>query len=54
MHNLELDILQYSYWEHFKTAKDLSLIYGPEHPKRQELEKVMKELLDRINQLKQN
>ncbi len=30
----ELEILRYNYWEHFKYAKELSLILGIDHPKR--------------------
>lgn len=43
------EILQYNYWEHFKKAKDISLIYPPEHPKRIELQKNIDELLAKIN-----
>jgi hypothetical protein len=50
MLDLELEILQLSYWEHFKKAKDIALIYPPEHPLRQELDIVLKDLLEKINQ----
>lgn len=36
--NIELEILQYSYWEHFKAAKDLSFILPIEHEKRVSLQ----------------
>lgn len=49
---IELDILQLSYWEHFKFAKDLALIYPPEHPKRKEVEAAMADLIDKINLIK--
>jgi len=44
-----IEILQYNYWEHFRMAKELSLILPVDHPKRVEIEKSMKELLDKIN-----
>jgi len=44
-----IEILQYNYWEHFKAAKDLSLILPPEHPKRVSIQKSMDELLEKIN-----
>lgn len=54
MKSIELEILEFSYWEHFKFAKDLALIYPPEHPKRQELDKILKEMVDKINELKKS
>jgi len=30
---IKIEILQYSYWEHFKALKDISLILPIEHPK---------------------
>jgi hypothetical protein len=45
---IELDILNGNYWEHFKKAKDLALIYPPEHEKRVELSIAMQDLLDKI------
>lgn len=39
------EILQASYWEYFKKAKDLALIYPQEHEKRKELEFAMNEIL---------
>ncbi len=47
--DIEFELLQYSYWEHFKAAKDLALILPPEHPKRIQLEKTINELLDKIH-----
>lgn len=38
-----------NYWEHFKKAKDLALIYPPEHPLRVELQVAMEKLLYEIN-----
>ena len=42
------EILQGSYWEHFKKAKDLALIYPPEHKKRKELELALNEISAKI------
>ena len=50
--NIELSILEQSYWEHFKTAKDLSLIFPVENKRRKELEREMEKLLTRINKIK--
>jgi len=52
METIELEILEYSYWEHFKMAKDLSLILSIEHPKRKSVEKEMNELQGKIRLLK--
>lgn len=39
------EILQGSYWEHFKKAKELALVYPPDHEKRREVEVAMNEIL---------
>ena len=49
---MELEILEYSYWEHFKYAKDLHLILPLGHPKLVRLKEAMDEILPRINKLK--
>ena len=50
MNNIKLDILNASYWEHFKFAKDLALILPLDHPKRKrveaEVDRIQKEILD--------
>lgn len=33
------EILQYSYWEHYKLAKDLSFVLPLNHPRRVRIEK---------------
>jgi hypothetical protein len=50
MKDIKLEILQYSYWEHFKYAKDLALVLPLNHPKRIKAEQVMNELLKEINE----
>lgn len=50
--NIELEILEYSYWEHFKYAKDLNLILPLHHKKRVVLDNEMNKMLKRIHQIK--
>lgn len=49
---IKLEILEYSYWEHFKYAKDLQLILPLGHKKRIRLQKDMDEILEQIHELK--
>jgi hypothetical protein len=42
------EILNANYWEHFKSAKDLSLYLPPEHPKRILIQKSMNCILEKI------
>ena len=49
---IELEILEYSYWEHFKRAKDLHLILPKTHPKRVILNLEMDKMLKRIHEIK--
>ncbi|MBE7649247.1 hypothetical protein [Tenacibaculum finnmarkense] len=49
---LELEILEYSYWEHFKFAKDLSLILPLKHSKRLLINKELDKILKRIHEIK--
>ena len=46
------EILQQSYYEHFKTAKDLAHVFPPDHPKRVKLQIAIDEILIKINKLK--
>ena len=48
--SIELEILQYSYWEHFKAAKDLALILPIDHPKRIELQNTIDSLNIKIKE----
>lgn len=52
MHKIQLEILNASYWEHFKYAKDLALIYPIDNPKRIKVEKEINLILEKIKQLK--
>lgn len=49
MTDIELEILQASYWEHFKKAKDLSLYLPVEDIRRKELEQELQSMLVKIN-----
>lgn len=53
MRLIALEILQYSYWEHFKAAKDLALVLPVEHTKRVDLQKSMDEILVEIEKVKE-
>jgi hypothetical protein len=50
MDSISKEILQQSYWEHFKAAKDLALYLEPTHPKRVKLEKVINEISNKLNE----
>ncbi len=52
--SIEQEILQYSYWEHFKSAKDLSHIFPPEHPKRVILSEAIGDVLMKLNKSKES
>jgi len=43
------DILQASYWEHFKAAKDLALYLEQNHPRRLKIESEMNKMLSVLN-----
>lgn len=49
---IKLQILEYSYWEHFKALKEMSLILPLKHPRRLELESEVNKLQKEINDLK--
>ena len=36
---INIELLRYSYWEHYKYAKDLSFVLPIKHPKRVKIEK---------------
>ena len=46
--SIEQEILQQSYFEHFKAAKDLAHVFPPEHPKRVKLQIAIDEILFKI------
>lgn len=52
--NIELEILQSSYWEHFKAEKDVALILPIDHPKRIKLRKEINDLTEKIQRLKKD
>lgn len=51
--SIKLDILNQSYWEHYKLARDIGHIYDIGHPKRIEIEKALNELLVDVNTLQE-
>lgn len=50
--SIKLEILEFSYWEHFKFAKDISLILPLGHPKRRSIERELEKLQQEIHQIK--
>jgi hypothetical protein len=52
--NIKLEILEANYWENFKFAKDISLIFPINHPKRVTLDKELLEMITEINNIKNN
>ena len=42
----KLQILEANYWEHYKFAKDISMFYPHDHPKRINLENEMSKLMN--------
>lgn len=51
--SIRLEILRFSYAEHFKAAKEIALILPPEHPKMKLLYKNADKILEEIK-LEQN
>ena len=52
MKQIKIQILESSYWEHFKAAKDLSLILPLNHWKRKLIETEINKLQQEIKKLK--
>lgn len=52
MDRTKIEILEYSYWEHFKALKDISLILPLDHPRRKKLERATNEILKELHELK--
>ena len=48
MKSIELELLQYSYWEHYKFAKDLSFVLPLKHPKRVKIEREINKIQQQI------
>lgn len=49
---IKLELLQLSYWEHFKHAKDLALSLPIDHPKRKQIEAEVNKLSTEIQKIK--
>lgn len=52
MKKIKLELLEASYWEHYKMAKDLALYLPLNHPKRAKLEVELNKMIKEINELK--
>lgn len=52
MNNIKIQILEYSYWEHFKALKDASFILPLEHPQRKLLELETNKIQLQLQELK--
>ncbi len=52
--SIELEILEHSYWEHYKRAKDLSLVLPLDHPKRIALSSTLKIINKQIHKIKKD
>lgn len=48
---IELEILNASYWEHFKYAKELAGYLDLNHPKRVRVKNELNKMLERIHQI---
>lgn len=48
-----LHILEANYWEHYKFAKDISMFYPHDHPKRIHVETETNKLLKELNEFKE-
>ena len=46
----KLELLKYSYWEHYKSAKDLALVLPLGHPKRVKIENEMNQIQKEIQE----
>ena len=53
MNSIRLEILEGSYLEHFKQAKDFALILPIDNPRRIKIEKEMNDISSEIRKLKQ-
>jgi hypothetical protein len=51
MNDIRFEILNFSYWEHFKAAKDLSLVLPPEHPRRAKIDQDMNDILKEMQSI---
>ena len=49
---LQLEILQYNYWEHYKFEKDIAMVLPIDHPKRIKMREYTADILDKIHKLK--
>ena len=50
----KMELLKYSYWEHHKFAKDLSMVLPLDHPKRKRIEAELNSIIEEMNNLDEN
>ena len=50
MDKIAIQILEMSYWEHFKKAKDLARYLPIDNPERVEIENTLIEILNKLNE----
>jgi hypothetical protein len=51
--SVKLEILEYSYWEHYKSAKDLARILPYDHPRLVKLTKEINAMSKEMHALKE-
>ena len=51
MKEIKLELLQCSYWEHHKFAKDLALILPIDHPKRVRIERELNKIITQLKEV---
>lgn len=54
MKEIQLEILNYNYWEHYKFEKDLAMVLPLTHPKRVKMRIETQKILEQIQKLKNN
>lgn len=54
MNSIEIEILEYSYWEHFKASKEISLILPINHPRRKKIEGATNDILKQLHAIKKD
>lgn len=47
----KLELLQYSYWEHFKFEKDIAFVLPIDHPKRVKMRHHTNQILEEIHKI---
>ena len=53
-YSIRLELLEYSYWEHFGMAKSLANILPIDHPKRLRIENELKKIIAEMEEVSKN